>query len=273
MSRFALLLAAALAATDVAAYTAYGIVQPNTIVRFDTATPAAVTSATFSGIPVGETIIGGDFRPVDGQLYLVTRAGDGVGRLYRLTFGQSAIFVGTLSADPTDPTEPYIALPIADYGVDVNPVPDRIRIVSSLGTNYRVNPSTATVITDNAINPGAPNLTAVAYTNYDLDPATGTTLFAIDVLDDRLAAFSNANLGTQATVGVGLGVNPVNANLDIVTVSGVNLGFATMIVGGLSSLYAINLATGTATLVGGIGGNPVLAAFAVSDELFANGFE
>src|SRR3982751_3756583 len=51
----------------------YGLSSANTLVRFDSATPTAVTAVAITGLQTGaEHVIGVDFRPRTGQLYAVT---------------------------------------------------------------------------------------------------------------------------------------------------------------------------------------------------------
>ncbi len=71
------------------------------------------------------------------------------------------------------------------FGVDFNPAADRLRIISNTGQNLRHNVNAGGVtLSDTALNytAGTPTsgLTGAAYTNNDLDPATGTTLFDVD---------------------------------------------------------------------------------------------
>ncbi len=98
-------------------------------------------------------------------------------------------------------------------------------------------------------------VTAIAYTNNDSDPATGTTLYDIDTNLNQLVIQSPPNNGTLATVGA-LGVDPaLNAGFDIYsTVSGGSAvdatGFATLSVAGQYGLYSVNLITGHVDLIG-----------------------
>ena len=271
--RCAVSIALAAMAADTQALTAYAIAPPNVIVTFDTATPGTASVAFFSGIPASETVIGADIRPATGVLYALTRDAAGTGRVYTLPFGGAATLSATLAADPADLTNPYTVLP-ADpgYGVDFNPVPDRLRITAPSGLNLRVNVATGLTTTDGALNPGTPNVTASAYTN-NYAGATSTTLFDIDIAADSLYTQNPPNNGTLVLTGP-LGVDATAANFDIVT-GATNVAFATLVVGGTTGFYSINLVTGAATLIGTFAGDPAFTALSVVGPvvLFADSFE
>jgi hypothetical protein len=99
----------------------------------------------------------------------------------------------TLAADPADATAPFTALAGTDFGIDFNPVVDRLRVVSEADENLRVNPDTGLVTTDDPIayDPGDqasaanPNLVDIAYSNNVAGTAT-TTLLGLEGLDPAL---------------------------------------------------------------------------------------
>ena len=92
-------------------------------------------------------------------------------------------------------------------------MPDRLRVVSNLNGNYRINPFVGTVLVDAVLsyaggdaNAGAdPNVTAVAYIN-NFAGASTTTLYGIDTLLDVLLIQNPPNGGVLNTVG-SLGIN------------------------------------------------------------------
>ncbi len=214
---------------------------------FDSSNPAAATSiAPISGLEMNETLLGIDFRPANGALFGLGSASN----LYTVnTVTGVASLVGTGFSNVTLPAN-------TNFGFDFNPVIDRIRIVGTDDTNTVGNPNTGgdTVVTPvfypaGDANAGAnPNLVHHAYTN-SVDGATSTQLYAIDSNLNILVTQANS-AGTLATVG-GLGI-------DIDEIGGFDIdpsdgtAYAALSVGGVSSLYTINLATGTATLVGGL---------------------
>ena len=92
---------------------------------------------------------------------------------------------------------------------------------------------------------------AAAYTNNDLDARTGTTLFDIDAMMDRVAIQSPANSGQLVPTGsLGMDAGPnVGADIYSAVRSGVtvdNQGLATVQVAGNFRLIEIDPLTGTA---------------------------
>ena len=234
----------------------------NKLLSFNRATPATIrTTATVTGLQAGENLIGIDYRPADGLLYGV----GSTGRIYTLNGGTGvATLKSTMAADSADTTLPFTALAGTDFGVDFNPVADRLRIVGSTGQSLRVNVDTGATTTDGAINGGAANtaVTAAAYTNSFAGTAS-TTLFVIDAANGTLYTQNPPNNGTLASpVTLGVSASSV-AGFDIDARS--NAGYAVMTVGGAPNLYTINLgaAANAATLVAAIGASEDLRGVAV----------
>ncbi|MBC7912409.1 MAG: DUF4394 domain-containing protein [Pyrinomonadaceae bacterium] len=252
----------ALSASAVHAVPVFGITTTNQLVRFDSATPGTInTSLPVTGLQAGETIVGIDFRPANGQLY-------GVGSTSRIyiinTTTGAATQVGAAVLSP--------ALNGTAFGVDFNPVPDRLRIVSDADQNLRVNPADGVAVNDGTIafmagdvNAGQnPNVVAAAYIN-NFNGATTTTLYDIDSNLDILVTQNPANNGTLQTVGA-LGVNTTDlAGFDITTSGATNTAYAALNLVGdtVTKFYTINLATGAATPAGTIGGAIQLRGIAV----------
>jgi len=224
----------------------------NKLLSFDRATPATIrTTATVTGLQAGENLLGIDFRPADGQLYGV----GSTGRIYTLNGVTGAATVkATLAADAGDATAPYTALAGTEFGVDFNPVADRLRIVSNTGQSLRINVDTGATTTDGNINGGAANtaITAAAYTNSFAGTAS-TTLFVIDGANATLYTQNPPNNGILAgAVPLGVAATGVTGfDIDART----NTGYAVMTVAGARNLYTLNLAASTApaTLVAAIG--------------------
>jgi hypothetical protein len=255
-------------------------VTDSTLLVFDSATPGTVTTTALTGLIAGDTIVGMDRRPATTQVYLLTRSATGTGRLYLLnTVSGAAQFVLTLSADPADVVAPYDSLAGSRFGMDFNPVVDRLRVVSELGENMRVNSGNGLVTTDVELNPAVPEdpdpvVVGSAYVN-NVSGADATTLFAIDSTQDTLNIQVPPNNGTISTVGP-LGVDaPDTLSFDVAGAPFPQAAFAVMSVGGVTGLYVVNLETGAATLVGPVLGNPAILGMAVSlpQALFGNGFE
>jgi hypothetical protein len=222
----------------------YGLTGANQLVSFDSANPNLFLS-TVQITGSSADILNIDIRPATGALFGL----DGNNNLYTLDINSGvAALVG-----PTGVSGGF------DYGFDFNPTVDRIRVVTDAGGNFRINPLTGATLTDGTptyiagdVNAGtAPVLTGAAYTN-NVNGAVTTTLYAIDAELDILARSTNANAGTYVTQG-GLGVDITGLNgFDISGLTGT--AYAALSTDAvLSSLYTIDLATGAASLAGGIG--------------------
>lgn len=231
---------------------AFVLTTGNRLVSYNIAAPVtARTNVAVTGLQAGENLLGIDFRPADGQLYGV----GSTGRLYTLNGATGAATLkSTLSADAADTTLPFTALAGTDFGVDFNPVADRLRIVSNTGQSLRINVDTGATTTDGAINGGAANtaVNAAAYTNSFAGTAS-TTLYVIDAANNTLYTQNPPNNGTL-TLPVALGVAATNIggfDIDAKT----NTGYAIMTVGGVRGLYSLNLAatSAPATLIGSTG--------------------
>ncbi len=256
------------------AFDIYAVTTSGILARFDNATPSTLDLVqSITGLGVGESVIGIDIRPADLKLYALTRDLNNNGRLYTIDRATSAATpIGTLAADPTDLSSPYTTLSGAYFGMNFNPVVDRLRLVGDNGMNMRVNPNMALVLTDNALNPGSPNVVGVAYIN-SFAGATSTTLYDIDSASDTLHLQNPPNNGTLTTVGA-LGVDTSGiVGFDITTIDATDFAYATLSVGGTVGLYSINLSSGAATLVGDVGGNLAAISIAIEpDRIFQNGF-
>jgi hypothetical protein len=222
-----------------------GLTADQRLICFKDSRPsAAVTIGRITGLAKEDTsLIGIDFRVQDGNLYGVGNAGG----VYRLnTANAAATFVNSLS----------VPLNGTSFGVDFNPAADRLRVVSDKGQNLRHNVNTGGVtINDGVLSYTAPDaamgLTGAAYTNNDLDPNTGTTLFDIDTVLDQVVLQSPANSGTLAATGkLTLDVDSI-VGFDIYSAirggSTVNEGFAALkTTSGSIGFYSITLFTGKA---------------------------
>jgi hypothetical protein len=250
----------ALEIAGVPGYLAFGLTATNNLIRFNTARPNTIISTTaVTGLQAGENLLGIDFRPATGQLF-------GLGstsRLYSINTQTGATtVVGTMLTTTLSGT---------DFGFDFNPVPDRIRIVNDADQNLRANPNDGTNLVDGVLayatgdaNAGQnPTVTGAAYIN-SFGGATTTTLYDIDSNLDILATQNPPNNGTLNTVG-SLGVNTTSqVGFDIAT--GSNTAFAAFQISGETSskLFAVNLTTGAASIVGPIGSAEVIRDIAVT---------
>ncbi len=240
----------------------FGLTSANHVVSFDRATPGTFrTNAVVTGLTAGETVLAIDTRPLDNKLYGLTSAR----RLVTIDpVTGAATLKSTLVADSSDTTAPFNSTTgiSGNPGMDFNPVVDRLRIVTSTGQNLRVNADTGTVITDAALNPGAPAVSDAAYT-FNFSGSTGTTLFVIDSASDKLQVQTvnpgQANDGTLVDIGA-LGVDvAVDGGFEII---GSNVdSFAALKASAdpaAGAFYRIDLRTGAATKVGNFTGTEAI---------------
>jgi 3D (Asp-Asp-Asp) domain-containing protein len=248
----------------------FALTANNRLVSFDPSAPTVFrSSVTLSGV-TGD-IVGMDFRPANGLLYLLTNDG-GTGRLYTVnTASGAATLVSTLTPD-TSCTPAYTALQGGAFGVDFNPVPDRLRVVSNTGQNLRINVDTGVTCNDGAINPAGNTVVASAYTNSfgGAGVTGGTTLYGVDLASnpDRIVIQNPPNAGTvgDTSPATSLGVNATDASFDIDAVDGTALVAVT--VNGTAALLRVNLragspAFGSVTVLGAIGSGEPLRGLAI----------
>jgi hypothetical protein len=260
------------------------VLTNNSLVTFDTANPTQVSPPlAITGLIAGDTLVGIDFRPQNGFLYgLGFNSGAGTVTLY-------AISHRTGVATPTGTAGTFVdaggnPLPVTgtSFGFDFNPAVDRIRVVTNTGQNFRMNPNTGAFVDgdlggavgsvaglnmDGAINGGTTTLDGAAYTNNQPNNGSITTLYTLDAASNARYIQNPPNAGTQ-TLGMTLTLN--GNPLDFTSVNGFDIlpgvnapvsngpvttgsGFAALSVGGVTSLYSINLVNGVTVHVGAIG--------------------
>jgi trimeric autotransporter adhesin len=229
----------------------------NMLVFFNSATPQDTDTLNVTGVE--GTLLGIDFRPANGELYALSSSN----KLYTVDIGSGAATeTSTLSSDFTGR---------ARSGVDFNPVADRLRITGSNGQNFRVNVDTGEVIEDGTLAYVAgdtnesirPSITASAYTN-NVAGTTTTILYDIDATLNALALQNPPNDGGLQTLGT-LGVDfEAVGGFDIFTNDlGINTAYA--LTG--SSLYTLDLATGSATLRGTVSGGSFQGLAVIPDAM------
>jgi hypothetical protein len=217
------------------------------VARFDSGSTGVVTSVPVTGLQTGESLIGIDVRPANQLLYGVGSSS----RLYTINpLTGAATPVGAAGAFTLSGTA---------FGIDFNPVADRLRVVGNTGQNLRLSPDTgALAATDTAITPAGTTATGLAYSANGAG-ATSTTLYVIDATSGQLSTLGgpggspSPNGGVVSPVGsMGLGTNlDPRLGFDITGVP--DTAYATILTGGTDKLYRLNLTTGAATLVGTIG--------------------
>jgi hypothetical protein len=221
-------------------------------VTFDRAAPALDTAIAISGLAASETVVGLDVRAggaTPGELYAVGSAG----HVYTInTTTGAATLKSTLTAAAGD-DEPFTALSGTEFGVDFNPVSDRLRVVSDTGQNLRIDADSGATITDKPLGSAAApraGVNGAAYSNA-FAAACRTTLYYIDATTDQLLTTTDPNSGAVTVVG-SLGVDTTAVgDFEIATAAdGTNSGYAVLVVGGVPTSYQIDLTTGVAATAG-----------------------
>jgi hypothetical protein len=225
----------------------------------------ANTIGFVSGFSGGDVrLVGIDYRPANGVLYGLGNAGG----IYTIDTTNAR---GTLRSRLNMPLSGSL------FGVDFNPVVDRLRIVSDTGQNLRVNVDDGTTVMDGTLTytvpPATPVVTAAgvtgsAYTNNDADPNTATTLYGIDTNLDQVAIQSPANAGLLVATGklsvdttqsIGFDIYSKVRNGATVDVE----GFASLTVNGRVGFYSIRLFTGKAISRGNFRSEDVVLDIAI----------
>jgi hypothetical protein len=227
---------------------AIGLTNDHRLVGFRVNKPGDTRNiGKVSGLMGDKKLIGIDYRVQDGKLYGVGDAG--------------GVYTLNSSAKATKVSQLTVALSGSYFGVDFNPAADRLRIVSDTGQNLRhnVNAGGTTnldgMLTIPPATTAAAGVTAVAYTNNDLNADTATALYDIDTAMDQVSLQAPANAGQLSPIGK-LGVDTgASAGFDIYSqLRGGRAvdaaGYATLSVGGQQTLYQISLITGRADKVG-----------------------
>ena len=254
--------------TRIAPATIFVVDNANNLLRFDSATPGTIAAtAAITGLAGGgaEKVLGLDARTATSEIFALGVVDNGANddlRIYRVDPATGA--ATQVGAAPIN-----IASGDGIYGFDFNPTVDRIRIVTGNGESIRVNPNNGALAgNDTDLNPAANDITAAAYDrNVTGGGASGTTLYAIDLTSDQLVTIGGINSTPSPNGGVITNVGPLGVNITGAggfDIQGVSTAFAALNVGGVTSLFSINLTTGAATLVGAIGGGGIVHGLTVA---------
>jgi len=223
------------------AATVAGLVDSKTLVWIDT-TAKKVTKS----VPIqGGNIVGIDVRPADKQLYGVTSQG-------------KIVIIDAATGKVTDKSQISEKLPTGGMSVDFNPVADRMRIIGIDGTSLRINVEDGKTTVDGSLKYAegdtskgkTPKASAAAYSN-SIAGTKETALYDIDATVGALVKQAPPNDGILNTIG-SLGVKvdgPIGFDI-VADGSGGNQGW--LMVG--SSLYAVDIASGKASLTAEISG-------------------
>src|SRR5262245_33765703 len=165
--------------------TLVALTADDTLLTFDSAQPREILdSVPVVGLQRGEDLVGIDVRPADGQLYGVSDRD----QLYtiNLSTGLASAIGGALA----------VGLSGANFGVDFNPVPDRLRLVGDNAQNLRINPNDGTAVDGDATTAGVQGDTTLAYA-----PGDRSSGFRPRIVG---AAYTNSFLGATTTSLYGL---------------------------------------------------------------------
>jgi hypothetical protein len=228
----------------VTASTAYATDANNNLIIFNPENPTDRTSKSSTGLMIGETVVGLDFRPANQQLYALSSTG----RILTVNTANGAFTtVGTGLGN---------VLMGNSFGFDFNPTVDRIRLVSNTGQNLRLNPNDGTLAaTDGMLNPGSPAISGAAYTN-NFVGTTSTVLYVLDGASGKLFRQDPPNNGVLVEIGNLGGMFSGMNGFDIGAFSNKAFAILTSNAGSMSTaVYEINLMTGAATMRANFTGN------------------
>ena len=221
---------------------AVGLVGDSTLVMFDTETRAVSGTMDVSGV---DGLAGIDVRPADKMLYGVTLAGE-------------VVTIDTASGAATVRSTLSEMLPSYEGAiVDFNPMADRLRLMSTDGTNHRVNVDDGMVTVDGSLafedadmHAGeTPDIVEAAYINSYGKPDS-TAMYDIDATIAGLIQQVSPNDGTLAAIGK-LGVEGSTYAFDIATTEDMT-NTAFLIVDNV--LHTVDLESGAAEAWGPIEG-------------------
>lgn len=241
---------------------ALALTSTDELISFNLANPNIILSTLkITGISAGETLVGMDYRPSNGKLYGLTKLA-----IYIID-PKSGIASGRVLLQSS--------LTGTSFGVDFNPVVDRLRVVDDLENSLVVNVETGSVtIQANIGTPNAPDtnfkITAAAYTNSISKPIS-TRLYDLDTELNRLFVQNAAATDSSLSSPVNLGVVAEDANgFDIDGTN--NQGYAVLRVAGKVGLYKIDLTItdNAASAVGDLGsGTLSIKGFSIKPKVTA----
>jgi hypothetical protein len=238
--------------------TVYGLTANNQLTSLSATTPNNISALMpITGLLATETVIGMDVR-------VNTSVAGKAGLLYGLTNLGNLYTINPSTGVASRLLTLQTLLQGTAFGVDFNPVADRLRVVSNTGQNLRIDVDTGAVTTDSNINltDSTPSISAIAYTNSFLGATatTGTTLYDLDSISNNLYSQTPPNDGSlvlKGSTGITVGTQ---TGFDI---AGGENGLALATIAqttGPSTLYVIDLKTGMATPAAKLNGTASAAA-------------
>ncbi len=248
------------------AETVYAVTDRAELIRFNAGQPQRLEQRLpLLGLERGDHLVGIDYRVARGVLYALSAQG----RLY-------TIDTTTARLSPVG-NAPPVALIGTRFGVDFNPVADRLRVVSDSGQNLRLHPDTGALAANDPPLSRADGVAGVvlrtagaAYT-YNKTNDKLTTNYAIDLGAGALLMQGSAE-GAQPVVSPNTGqvrvVGPLgtgaldDAAFDIADTN--NVALAALRSGGRTRLHLVDLVSGRATRLGTVGDGRALWGMAIA---------
>ena len=201
---------------------AVAVTASNKLLKFNAGRPDRIlTKLGITGLQVGETLLGIDYRVSKDQLYGLGSSG----RLYIINEDTAvASAVGVPFAVKLEGTQ---------FGFDFNPTVDRIRVVSNTGQNLRLHPDTGAVVDSNPALEGVQTdgklMYAAGDVNFGKSPMTVGAAYSYNKADTKITTnFAlDAAAGTLVTQGSREGVMPaVSPNTgQLFTIGSLGLAF------------------------------------------------
>jgi Domain of unknown function (DUF4394) len=247
--------------------TVYAVTDAAELIRFNAGRPQHIEQRLpLQGLRPGDRLVGIDFRVARGVLFALSASG----RLYTVDTSTARLSAVGSGAP--------VALQGQRFGVDFNPVADRVRVASDSGQNLRLHPDTgALAATDPAVQlpatrtGAAPVVVAGAAYTYNKRDDKLTTNYAIDIANGWLLT-QGSREGVQPVVSPNTGVLAVvgelgtgaleDAAFDIADTN--NAALAALRSGGRTRLFALDLDTGRARLLGTVGDGRALWGLAIA---------
>jgi len=241
----------------------YGIDSFGQLVSFRSGAPENLFQQTaILGMESGETIQSLDFRPETSQLLGLSNANS----LYAI---DAATGVAELVRTPVVPVAENVFA-----AIECDPATDTVRLITSAGANYRIDPDTGSIIgrEDDLTLAGdaqaKPLLADLAYLG--LAGIPGPTLLGVDRTGRRLVLVGGENGNPSPDGGVVTNIQTANA-LPAVADGGRHLfdvepsGGTAYLIAGTSGrdVYQVNLVNGALTPLGTVAGQGTLRAMSV----------
>jgi len=246
-------------------YTAFALTSTGNILEFATNKPSDINNqVTVTGLSGSETLVQIAYSP-NGPL---TSSDTSV--LYAITSTNELCQVNPLSGAVSNCFSAFTSDVLSNVAASFDPVSGYLRIIANDSTsstgrvNILLDATTGQLASGQPISydlsysdgtSGTPQINALAYSNA-IEGASSSTLYALDVNDQKLDRIGATNAANTTSVSEG-GVDSIGT-IGISFTSSVGFaiapqdGTAYAALGGAASLYTIDLGSGLATLVGAI---------------------